>query len=138
LLETEPSTARAGRRPLTVDPGPPKPGDRVVAVGFPGDPRDEPEPLFARAVFGERDVGLKRAAPGELISVHPRHGAPERVHHDCSTLKGASGGPLLSMATGAVVGVHRHGAFLTRNEAVAACQLEALLSSLDPPNRTSD
>ena len=60
-----------------------------------------------------RSFALKRLAPGEFIGT--KRGA---LFHDCSTLGGNSGSPLVDMTTGAVVGLHRDGSFLARNEAV--------------------
>jgi endonuclease G len=42
------------------------------------------------------------------------------VGHDCSTLGGNSGSPVLALDTAEVVGLHFGGSFLWRNEAVTA------------------
>jgi endonuclease G len=94
--------------------------DRVVAVGYPS---DDPvrNPLFVAKVFGA-DFGVKRAAPGVVLSAR----APS-LFHDCSTLGGNSGSPVLSMATAEVVGVHCSGFFMYRNQAVVVQELAAFL-----------
>jgi V8-like Glu-specific endopeptidase len=43
--------------------------------------------------------------------------------HDCSTLGGSSGSPVLDAATGLVIGVHKSGMFAVRNGAVASAAL---------------
>jgi V8-like Glu-specific endopeptidase len=102
--------------PLPVDNASPKVGAQVVVVGYPQD--DARSPVFRDLIFEGR-YKLKRAAPGEVIGT-----APQAVFHDCSTLGGNSGSPLLAMGTGRVVGLHRDGPlFLYRNEAVDCVSL---------------
>ena len=90
-------------------------GEAVVAIGFPYDDSQR-NPLFIGPVFGNR-FGVKRAAPGDVVRVNAKQ---KTWGHDCSTLGGNSGSPLLSMATAEVVGLHFGGSFLWRNEAVDA------------------
>lgn len=97
------------------------PGTEVAAVGYPY--RDGRDPLFVPAIYGSR-YGVKRAALGQVTG-----GAEGRVFHDCSTLGGNSGSPILSLATGEVVGVHYTGTFMYRNEAVAAADVAAFLAA---------
>ncbi len=87
-------------------------GDAVVALGYPGD--DAENPVFVSPLFGDR-FGVLRASPGEVLEV-----AAAVLHHDCTTLRGSSGSPVLSMASGRVVGVHASGVYLYRNTAVLA------------------
>ncbi|MGH9969568.1 MAG: trypsin-like serine peptidase [Pyrinomonadaceae bacterium] len=105
------------RNPLTVEISPVKDGDAVVAIGY---PFDDParNPLFINALFGGK-FGVKRAAPGEVL----KSGAPS-IFHDCSTLGGNSGSPILSMKTARLVGLHRGGFYMYRNEAIDAGSLE--------------
>jgi S1-C subfamily serine protease len=110
LLELGPAGG-AARPSLRPDPGPVAAGTAVVAVGYPGNDAAR-NPLFVGALFGDR-FGVKRAAPGEVLGVSAR-----TVYHDCSTLGGNSGSPLLSLDDARVVGVHRDGLYLYRNEAV--------------------
>ena len=88
-------------------------GDRVVVVGY---PQKDPErnPIFAEAVYNGR-YGVKRAAVGEVIDA-----AGPVFWHDCSTLGGNSGSPVLRMADAQVVGLHFSGFFMYRNQAVGS------------------
>jgi S1-C subfamily serine protease len=117
LLEIEPPD---GRAPLAFGDGPTV-GDQVVAVGYPA---NDPfrNPFFVPLLFGDK-FGVQRAAPGEVSEL-----GPESVYHDCSTLGGNSGSPLVSMATGKVVGVHREGTFMFRNGAVDAATALAFVA----------
>jgi S1-C subfamily serine protease len=111
LLQLEQTNFSDGRLPLRASPVEVEPGHPVVAVGYPfNDPGRNP--LFIGPIFGDR-FGVKRAAPGEVTGR-----APQSIYHDCSTLGGNSGSPILSMQSAHVVGVHREGMFMYRNEAV--------------------
>ena len=88
-------------------------GDEVVAVGYPVKD-DRNSPTMMDRIF-EGKYGVKRAAPGEVMEV-----GTGRVFHDCSTLGGNSGSPVLAMDTAEVVAVHSSGFFTWRNEAVTA------------------
>jgi len=98
-------------------------GDRVVALGYPADDPAR-NPMFIKAVFGG-DFSVKRAAPGVVVSTRAPH-----LSHDCSTLGGNSGSPVLSMATAEVVGVHSSGYFMYRNQAVLAAELATFLQQV--------
>lgn len=84
-------------------------GNRVVTVGYPGS--ETPRPLFA-SVFRE-NWGVRHASPGIVRTI-----SQHTFIHDCSTLGGSSGSPLLSLGTGAVVGVHKSGRSAYANTAV--------------------
>jgi V8-like Glu-specific endopeptidase len=111
LLRIEDRTFGDGRLPLTVETAEMKTGQAVVAIGYPFEDKVR-NPLFVSALFGDR-FGVKRAAPGEIVGT-----ASESIFHDCSTLGGNSGSPVLSMDKARVVGIHRDGFFMYRNEAV--------------------
>lgn len=98
-------------------------GDRIVALGYPA---DDPvrNPLFIAKVFGS-DFSVKRAAPGMVLTTRAPH-----LFHDCSTLGGNSGSPMLSMTTAEVVGVHSSGYFMYRNQAVLAKELAGFLQQV--------
>jgi Trypsin-like peptidase domain len=110
------------RSPLTIAAAPPQVEGHVAAVGH---PFDDPvrNPLFTRTIFGNK-WGVKRVAPGEIVS---RSGP--LIGHDCSTLGGNSGSPLLSLDTAEVVGLHFGGGFLWRNEAVTCVDLKAFVTA---------
>ena len=120
LLRVDPITLAVDRRPLEVAPTDAATGDRVVVIGYPFNDTQR-NPLFVPAVFGNR-FGVKRAAPGEVVRV-----AEKVLFHDCSTLGGNSGSPVVSMETGQVVGVHRVGHFMYRNESVPGSDLGAFV-----------
>jgi hypothetical protein len=101
------------RQPLKWSDTSPGIGEQVVVVGYPSLDTAR-NPLFVEAIFGGK-LNVKRLAPGELIG--SREGA---VYHDCSTLGGTSGSPVVDIKSGRVVGLHRDGYFLARNEAVSA------------------
>jgi endonuclease G len=106
--------------PLPVDSVLPKVGAQVAALGYPQD--DPRSPVFRDLIF-EGKYKLKRVAPGEIVGTDP-----DAVFHDCSTLGGNSGSPLVAMDTGRVVGLHRDGPlFLYRNEAVDCVSLAAFV-----------
>jgi endonuclease G len=88
-------------------------GAGIAVVGYPVNDVER-NPLFVNALF-DGAFGVKRAAPGDVLTANEHS-----VFHDCTTLGGNSGSPVFSIATGRVIGVHREGLFLTRNEAVPA------------------
>jgi hypothetical protein len=67
---------------------------------------------------------VKRLQPGQGAG---RASARASFGHDCSTLGGNSGSPIFSMKTGRVVGLHRDGYFLYRNEAVDGASLDEFI-----------
>ena len=120
LLKVDKQKFTQTRKPLSLDTAPVKTGLPVVAIGYPFDDSKR-NPLFVSALFGGK-FGVKRAAPGEVSS-----SGPKSIYHDCSTLGGNSGSPILSMKTAQVVGLHRNGYFLYRNEAVDGASLNQLI-----------
>jgi endonuclease G, mitochondrial len=94
--------------------------DRIAAVGYPSDDLQAPE--YARALF-HKTFGVERVSPGEVIAVNEF-----TFLHDCTTLAGNSGSPLVSLANGAVVGVHAEGYYLAHNEAVLAREAATFVS----------
>jgi len=108
------------RAPWQIDDQPTQKTKRVVAIGYPQD--DPRSPVFRDVIFGDRFL-VKRGAPGEVRGI-----AANSIYHDCSTLGGNSGSPLVDMDTCKVVGLHRDGPlFLFRNEAVDGGSLAAFL-----------
>jgi Trypsin-like peptidase domain len=84
----------------------------VGTLGYPY--KDDRNPLFVDAIYQDR-YGVKRGAVGELIAARG-----DLIFHDCSTLGGNSGSPVMALETGAVVGLHFTGEFMYRNGAVSA------------------
>jgi endonuclease G len=116
LLKLEKTPPADGRQPLSFSPEPASREAPVVAVGYPC--YDERNPVFIGPIFGE-NFGVKRAAPGLVTGL-----GPEGLYHDCSTLGGNSGSPLLSMKSAEVVGLHHEGRFMYRNEAISAALVQ--------------
>ena len=122
LLKVDKQQFTKNRKPLALDTKPVEAGHPVVAIGY---PMNDPvrNPLFINALFGGK-FGVKRAAPGEVSGL-----AEQTIYHDCSTMGGNSGSPILSMKTARVVGLHRDGFFVIRNEAVDGASLGKFLKS---------
>lgn len=106
-----PSCARPSFDLATVQPSE---GDTVVAIGYPA---DDPlnNPLFLAGIY-QGKYGTRCAALGEVLDGV----SAGSFFHDCSTTQGSSGSPLLSLETTSVVGIHRSGFFMYRNEAVGS------------------
>jgi endonuclease G len=122
LLEVEKKDYNDGRLPLAIDPAEVEEGHPVVAIGYPFNDSVR-NPLFISTVFGAR-FGVKRAAPGEVTGV-----AANSIFHDCSTLGGNSGSPILSMKTSRLVGIHRDGRFMYRNEAANGASVSEFVTA---------
>jgi S1-C subfamily serine protease len=109
---------KTGRPAVTLDSAGAADGSRVAVIGYPA--KDEARnPGFTAAVFGNK-FGVKRAALGEVLDGT----SVPTLFHDCSTLGGNSGSPVFSLATANVVGIHRSGFFMYRNEAVHGAPLD--------------
>jgi S1-C subfamily serine protease len=117
------SLKKLGRPILEVETDLAAEGDRVTVVGYPAnDPVNNP--LFLSGVF-QNKFGSKCAAMGEVLEGTE---SPTLLH-DASTTQGNSGSPIFSLATGGVVGIHRAGYFMYRNEAVDAIELGQFIES---------
>lgn len=117
------AVAKLGRPVVDIDPAPVTEGPRIAAIGYPA--KDEVRnPIFTDAIFGGK-FGVKRAALGEVLDGVK---SPE-LFHDCSTLGGNSGSPLFSLASGKVVGIHRGGFFMYRNEGIDGASLSGFVKS---------
>jgi len=119
LLRVETQKFSEVRQPLSVDEKGVEAGDSIVVIGYPF--KDARNPLFLNALFGDK-CGVKRAALGEVMGT-----GGQSIYHDCSTTGGNSGSPVLSMKGAQVVGLHRDGYFLYRNEAVNGSSLSAFV-----------
>lgn len=119
LLQLEERDSLKGRSPLRTASVPAQASLSVAAIGYPSeDPRS---PMFTGTIFGKR-WNVKRVAPGEITSL-----APKTIFHDCSTLGGNSGSPVVSMESCEVVGLHREGHYMYYNEAADALALTEFL-----------
>lgn len=119
-LQTE-----VGHLPAPLVLGDHKEDEFIASIGYPGrDPRVLAAEL--RPIFGDI-FNVKRIAPGMVM--------PEDdvtvFRHDCSTLKGSSGSVVISLDSGAAVGLHFAGEFGFANFAVKAKQLKDKLARLN-------
>lgn len=92
----------------------------VVAIGYPLEDKVR-NPLFTRTMFGTT-YGVLRAAPGQCTGAFS-----DGFYHDCTTLGGNSGSPIVSLRTGKIVGLHASGGFFWKNEAVAGPAVAAFV-----------
>ena len=122
LLEIAPPAGWT-RRPLTFAAADPKEGELVAVFGYPMRDVERRNPRFTEGLFANK-YDIKRASPGEIV----RSAAPI-AFHDCSTLGGNSGSPVLALTSAEVVGLHRSGAFMYRNEAVGVVALREFVNA---------
>jgi S1-C subfamily serine protease len=89
-------------------------GRDVYVVGYPAldSRRNEPEQL--RQIFAEV-YDVKRLQPGRTVGYSTMYSA---IEHDCSTLGGNSGSPVVDLETHQVIGLHFGGRFGVGNYAV--------------------
>lgn len=91
----------------------------VYIVGYPMTENVWSDPLLRMLIFNNI-YWVKRLQPGRLISHDP---TAILIKHDCSTLGGNSGSPVIDLASHQVIGLHFSGAYLQNNNAVALWQL---------------
>ena len=115
-VDTSSADGTALPEPLTVSSG--EPDDllsrQVYVVGYPAwdGRRNEPEPM--RRIF--MDIfNVKRLQPGKTVAYPTPHPA---LQHDCSTLGGNSGSPVVDLETHEVIGLHFGGRYGVGNFAV--------------------
>lgn len=97
------------------------PGSDVMAIGYPAD--DSREHQFDLLSNFEGDFEVKRLSPGRVMSVVDDYS----FLHDCSTLGGSSGSPIISLDTGLVVGLHFAGKSEMSNRAINTDKLAMAL-----------
>ncbi|HEV3050639.1 MAG TPA: serine protease, partial [Longimicrobium sp.] len=96
----------------------------VVTIGYPGrDPTARNPDVVAR-LFGE-NFEKKRLSPGQIKAV-----TADALTHDCSTLSGSSGSPVVDLATGRVVGLHVEGQYDVGNSAIPAARILYALNAV--------
>jgi trypsin-like peptidase len=91
----------------------------VFVVGYPAwdSRRNEPEPI--RRIFSDV-YNVKRLQPGKAVAYSTQYSA---VQHDCSTLGGNSGSPVVDLETNEVIGLHFGGRYGIGNYAIPLWQL---------------
>lgn len=101
--------------------------EMVAVVGYPARDSLRNDPTQMERYFsGLYDV--KRFAPGFLMV----QAGPTILRHDCTTLGGNSGSPVISLASGKVIGLHYSGRFGVGNSAVRVSTLKAVLDGTAP------
>lgn len=96
----------------------------VAVIGYPED--DGRDGSFAELRYFQRVYQIKRLSPGKLLAVDD----PNCFQHDCTTLGGSSGSPVINLATGQVIGLHCAGKKGVANVAIKAAQLQRVLRSI--------
>lgn len=102
-------------------------GDLVAVIGYPAYDLRNGATEQDRYFQGLYDV--KRFAPGRVLQPG---GAPLLLSHDCTTLGGNSGSPVVAIENGEVVGLHFSGRYGIANAAVEAATLRRLLDGERP------
>lgn len=101
--------------PLPLSTHVPQRGEGYIAVvGYPARDPDRNDLAEMDRIFA-KIYEKKRFSPGELMTVAENNQA---FSHDCTTLGGNSGSPVLDIQTGTVVGLHYAGRYLRTNFAV--------------------
>ena len=96
--------------------------DPVALVGYPAyDTRND---ASAQSRYFRDLYDVKRVAPGLITQAL---GGDSLLQHDCTSLGGNSGSPLISLQSGKVVGLHFAGLYGKGNSAVGAGTLRKLL-----------
>jgi endonuclease G len=101
--------------------------DLVAVIGYPAfDTRNDAadQERYFRDLYD-----VKRYAPGRVMQAL---GAGRVLTHDCTTLGGNSGSPLLRLSDGKVVGLHFSGRYGESNSAVGVTTLRQILDG-NPP-----
>lgn len=111
LLQTSPLGTT--HRPLPLAVNPPAPMDRMIdrlvyIVSYPAIDSRLPNKVNEQ-ILGLTS-GVKRVSPGKVIKLPDLSGMVEqpsekRIGNDCTTMGGSSGGPLVDLETGKVIGV---------------------------------
>lgn len=104
----------------------------IATVGFPAADSRIPEQDLMSRLFGDK-YNVKRLAPGQVMRL-----ADELVLHDCSTLGGNSGSPIVDLATGVVLGLHFSGVFLRENRGIPIGYVTNRLRKVLSPLRPTD
>jgi endonuclease G, mitochondrial len=96
--------------------------DELAAlIGYPAyDSRNDPTEMerYFRGLYE-----VKRFAPGKVI----KQGAQGVLSHDCTSLGGNSGSPLISLEQNKAIGLHFAGVYGVENSAVSAATIKQLL-----------
>lgn len=130
FLKVERGGAGGGLSPfLRAATSPPAAEQYVATIGYPAADSRLPEQDLMNRLFGDK-YNVKRLAPGQL-----QRATGGLVLHDCSTLGGNSGSPIVDLATGQVVGLHFSGIFLRENRGVPIGHVTSRLARIRSAGR---
>ncbi len=104
LLSVEPKTESGFELPgplVLAKTFTPKPGNPLYIVGYPAEDSRAQE-KYLQAIF-QNVYDVKRLQPGYLLSADS---GSMKLFHDCFTVGGNSGSPLIDLETGKVIGLH--------------------------------
>ncbi|WP_271948284.1 DNA/RNA non-specific endonuclease [Ruegeria faecimaris] len=102
-------------------------GECVAVIGYPAKDSLRNDPTQMSNYFNDL-YDVKRFSPGFLIE----DGGVTILRHDCTTLGGNSGSPVISLDSGKAVGLHYAGTFGVGNSAVRISTVNALLDGAVP------
>ena len=102
-------------------------GDLVALIGYPA--FDDRNDVNDQARYFKDLFEVKRFAPGFVMQASS---GKTVLSHDCTSLGGNSGSPLIRLSDGAVVGLHFAGLYGVENSAVGVGTLRALLDGKRP------
>jgi len=106
-------------------------GDVVALIGYPA--FDDRNNLIVMAKYFRDLYDVKRYAPGRIIQSQSAHAV---LAHDCTSLGGNSGSPLIRLSDGHVVGLHYYGDYGVENRAVGVETLRSILNGKRPTSVT--
>ncbi len=109
------------RAPLTLSSSIAQKGDLVAVIGYPTRDQDGTDQGMAQKIFGN-EYDFKRISLGWIVSANDSF-----ITHNCQTLRGNSGSPLISLTTGEVLGIHLGGDFLQMNVAMPVAKIKNAL-----------
>lgn len=112
-----------GRVPIVLASKEPSIEQPVATIGYPF-PDETRNALFLDDLFPP-PTGVERVAPGDVEDV-----IAGVLWHDCSTLAGNSGSPVIARDTGEVIGLHFDGAWLTTNKALPAADVAEYIAAV--------
>lgn len=91
----------------------------VYVVGYPALDSRRNEPAPVRRIFADV-YDVKRLQPGKAVGYSTRYSA---IEHDCSTLGGNSGSPVVDLESNQVIGLHFGGRYGVGNYAIPIWQV---------------
>ena len=126
FLELAPAPAGSPRRaPLPLAASVPPPSTALAVIGYPTWDERRNDPAVMQRIF-QGIYSVKRLSPGRSTASD----IVGEIGHDCTTLGGNSGSPVLSLDTGEVIGLHYSGKVREVNHAVPAPVVASLLGRL--------